>query len=430
MVPDNGNPLERTDDMSSLSPAERAKIYKERAAAAGLGPGAAAAGNSNTPAPTPPAPKPATPPAASAAPTDDGAGTPPSAPAPSAAPGGDPLGKTADMASLSPAERAKIYKERAAAAGIGRAPAAQNGDATPAAKPAAPAPVPAAAAAAGEKGGGAGALTPEQRQRLAAAVQRGAGGGGAGSGAATAAAPARAAAAMTPNPAEAQSQRLVYVWPHLVTIEFMASVLFLALMIFISVVIQAPLAGHANADKTPNPAKAPWYFLNLQELLLHMHPALAGVLVPSVALVLIAAIPYIDRDTRDVGKWFGTPKALRIIWHTSWFSTLVLIAEVLLDEQALGGGIKPFFQKFLGGALYFPVVVDIIVPLILMLGPIPLLVLLLNRVAKPEGARDWMLALFTGFFVAYIVLTIVGTFFRGQGMQLMWPWDPKMIVVE
>jgi quinol-cytochrome oxidoreductase complex cytochrome b subunit len=46
---------------------------------------------------------------------------------------------------------------------------------------------------------------------------------------------------------------------------------------------------------TPNPSKAPWYFLNLQELLLHMHPSLAGVIVPTVALLLIAVIPYVDR---------------------------------------------------------------------------------------------------------------------------------------
>jgi hypothetical protein len=212
-----------------------------------------------------------------------------------------------------------------------------------------------------------------------------------------------------------------------VTIEFMASVMALLSMLFISVVIQAPLAGHANPDRTPNPAKAPWYFLNLQELLLHMHPALAGVIVPSAALALIAIIPYIDRDSRDVGKWFGTPKALPIVWHTTWFTTLVLFAEVFLDEFI---GIKPFFRDFLGGALNTLVVTDIIVPLILMLGPIPLLFLLLRRVARPEGTRDVMIALFTGFFVAYIVLTIVGTFFRGQGMHLMWPWDPHMIVIE
>ena len=81
----------------------------------------------------------------------------------------------------------------------------------------------------------------------------------------------------------AQSERLVYVWPHLVTIEFLAAMLLLLSMVVVSIIMQAPLEGHANADKTPNPSKAPWYFLNLQELLLHMHPSLAGVIVPSAS---------------------------------------------------------------------------------------------------------------------------------------------------
>ncbi|MCC7366868.1 MAG: menaquinol-cytochrome C reductase [Chloroflexi bacterium] len=329
------------------------------------------------------------------------------------------------MANLSPAERARMYKERAAAAGIGRPPAAgQDGDAAAAAAPPPPpAPKPAAPAAAG---GGAAGLSPDQRQRLAAAVQR----GPAERPAAAAAAPAAAAKAGN-SAAEAQSQRLVYVWPHLVTIEFMAAVLLLVSMIVIAIVIQSPLEGHANADKTPNPSKAPWYFLNLQELLLHMHPALAGVIVPAVALGLIAIIPYFDRDPKDVGKWFGTPKALSIAWFTSWFSTVVLIGLVFFDEFV---GQKPLMNNLARNTglsfLNAPVMVDIVVPMILMNGPIAVLVWLLKKYYKPDNARDWMIALFTGFFVAYVVLTIVGTFMRGQGMHLMWPWDPKMIRVE
>ena len=73
---------------------------------------------------------------------------------------------------------------------------------------------------------------------------------------------------------------------------------------------------------------------------------------------------------------------------------------------------------------------NIVVPMILMNGPIILMIWLLKKFYKPDGARDWMIALFTGFFVSYIVLTIVGTFMRGQGMHLMWPWDPKMIRIE
>src|SRR5215213_999675 len=101
----------------------------------------------------------------------------------------NPLEKTPDMANLTPAERARIYKERAAAAGLGRPPAAGQDGAPPPAPaaptPAAPAPAERPAAAVRPAGGGgAGALTPEQRERLAAAVQRGAGGGAGGAAAA------------------------------------------------------------------------------------------------------------------------------------------------------------------------------------------------------------------------------------------------------
>jgi hypothetical protein len=343
----------------------------------------------------------------------------------------NPLERTEDMSHLTAAERARIYKERAAAAGIGRPAAAQQQDGAPAptppTSPPAPAERPAPAARPAGGAAGAGALTPEQRQRLAAAVQRGASGDGAA--APTAARPAAPAAA--PSAADSQSQRLVYVWPHLVTIEFLSAVLLLVSMTVISMIIQAPLEGIANADKTPNPSKAPWYFLNLQELLLHMHPALAGVLIPAGALALIAIIPYFDRDPHDVGKWFGTPKALSITWFTTWYTTIWLFALVIFDELI---GLKPTMNNLerMTGLSFFswPFVVNVVAPLIVMSVPIVLLIWLMKKFYKPDGARDWMICLFTGFFVSYVVLTIIGTFMRGQGMHLMWPWDPKMIRVE
>ena len=69
--------------------------------------------------------------------------------------------------------------------------------------------------------------------------------------------------------------------------------------------INAPLLNRANPDITPNPSKAPWYFLNLQELLLHMDTGLAGVIVPTVALIVLVAVPYIDRSNEGQGVWFG-----------------------------------------------------------------------------------------------------------------------------
>src|SRR5881628_3116308 len=140
--------------------------------------------------------------------------------------------------------------------------------------------------------------------------------------------PGRAPGAARPRPKREREEE-VLVWPDLVFVEFISAVLFTITFVILSVLINAPLEGHANTDVTPNPSKAPWYFLNLQELLLHMHPALAGVIVPAVALGLIAIIPYFDRDTRDVGKWFGTPKALGITNFTAWFTAIVLLLEVL-----------------------------------------------------------------------------------------------------
>jgi len=131
------------------------------------------------------------------------------------------------------------------------------------------------------------------------------------------------------------------------------------------------------------------------------------------------------------GKWFGTPKALGITWFTTWYSTVVLVGLVLFDEFV---GVKPLMTKLTAstglGLFTDPVVVNIVVPMILMNGPIAILVYLLKKFYKPDGARDWMLSFFTGFFVVFIVLTIVGTFMRGQGMHLMWPWDPHMIRIE
>src|SRR5881275_166028 len=114
------------------------------------------------------------------------------------------------------------------------------------------------------------------------------------------------------TPAE-QEADTVQVWPHLVVIEFLAAVIFTINLVLLGTLVNGPLDQLANPDCTPNPSKAPWYFLNLQELLLHMNPALAGVLIPAgVVFGAIPLIPYFDRNTADVGKWFGTPKAKSI----------------------------------------------------------------------------------------------------------------------
>src|ERR1700693_6336141 len=88
----------------------------------------------------------------------------------------------------------------------------------------------------------------------------------------------------------------VFVWPHLLVREFFAATMVMVMVTLLSFYINAPLREPANPNFTPNPAKAPWYFLGLQELLHYFPPSTGGVLVPGLVLVALAVLPYIDRN--------------------------------------------------------------------------------------------------------------------------------------
>jgi len=88
----------------------------------------------------------------------------------------------------------------------------------------------------------------------------------------------------------------VNVWPHLMAAEFVSLLVVLALLTFFSVAVDAPLRELANFNQTPNPSKAPWYFLGLQELLRYFHPQVAGVTIPTVIIIAGMAAPFLDRN--------------------------------------------------------------------------------------------------------------------------------------
>lgn len=88
----------------------------------------------------------------------------------------------------------------------------------------------------------------------------------------------------------------VMVWPHLLVRHAVAALAVLLLVLLLAVLFDAPLKEIANPTVTPNPEKAPWYFVALQELLAHFHPLVAGVLVPTAIILGLVALPYIDRS--------------------------------------------------------------------------------------------------------------------------------------
>jgi len=167
------------------------------------------------------------------------------------------------------------------------AAAAEAKPAAAATATAAPAPAAKAAPASGRAGGrpssgaptkkavgnGAGPAVPERVQRLLAVVKPEA-----------------------IQKVERQPMDRVNVWPHLMAAEFVALLVVMALLTFFSTAVDAPLRELANFNQTPNPSKAPWYFLGLQELLRYFHPQVAGVSIPTVIIIALMATPFIDRN--------------------------------------------------------------------------------------------------------------------------------------
>ena len=200
---------------------------------------------------------------------------------------GDGQAAASAAAEAAPAPAA-VATEAEPAAAPAQAPAATAAPAAPAARP---------AAAPGNGGGR--RLTPEERAaRVAAAVATKGLPGQAG--AAAKQGETHRLLAMVPpegiQRAEARQEDKVNVWPHLLLREAVAAFAMFAFVTVFSVIVNAPLRELANSNLTPNPSKAPWYFLGLQELLRYFHPMVAGVTIPGIALLVLMATPYFDKN--------------------------------------------------------------------------------------------------------------------------------------
>ncbi|MCY4067773.1 MAG: menaquinol-cytochrome c reductase cytochrome b subunit [Acidimicrobiaceae bacterium] len=95
---------------------------------------------------------------------------------------------------------------------------------------------------------------------------------------------------------KSKPQDKVHVWPHLLVVEFVAALFITAFTLVFAIFVNAPLLELANFNQTPNPSKAPWYFLGLQELLTMFHPMVAGVTIPGIGLLALMLAPYIDKN--------------------------------------------------------------------------------------------------------------------------------------
>ncbi len=118
----------------------------------------------------------------------------------------------------------------------------------------------------------------------------------------------------------------VHTWPHLLAAEFVAALACLAFTFFFSIFVNAPLLQEANINKTPNPSKAPWYFLGLQELLTMFHPMIAGVTIPGVGMIVLILAPFIDKNPSNKPEDRKFATSLMTV-HLMFWAVLVIIGS-------------------------------------------------------------------------------------------------------
>ena len=186
----------------------------------------------------------------------------------------------------------------------------------------------------------------------------------------------------------------------------------LAIFLF-SLVKQAPLEGIANPMVTTDPAKAPWYFVGLQELLEHMHPLLAGVLIPGALILFLIVLPYLDTSREGVGIWFSSRRGKRIAGGTAVYTLVSMAAYILLDNafslrELLRASAPQWVAQGLLPALILAVLVVIPAAAVRALG---------------ASRHEIFLAFFTVMLTAAVVFTLSGFLMRGPGFKLYAPWQ-------
>ena len=205
--------------------------------------------------------------------------------------------------------------------------------------------------------------------------------------------------------------------PHLVNVEMAAALVLIVVVTIWSMLAPAPLGSIANPLDSPNPAKAAWYFMGLQELLLHMHPLAAMILV-GVVLGALLLVPFLDRRGDDIGVYFRSKLGKRAailgaILALDVVPLLVVADEYWIDLPAL----LPDGPAFIASGL-LPLAVSLL-GLILIYA---LMRLALSYQGRKANHSEALLGVFVFLMVGLVVLTAIGVFCRGENMALVLPF--------
>jgi quinol---cytochrome c reductase cytochrome c subunit, bacillus type len=191
----------------------------------------------------------------------------------------------------------------------------------------------------------------------------------------------------------------VMAFPHLLLREAIAFQVLMIALVAVALFWDAPLEQLANPLLTPNPAKAPWYFLGLQELLHYFPPLVAGIIIPTLVVIALVVIPYFNINVQGEPIWAANrTKHLRVF--------LAALVPIVIFEAAFVAWTVLVPTVFIGAL----VVYSYFVP---PGGP------RWSEYLRTRPVSWWVM---TWFICVAVVLTVVGTFFRGPGWSWVWPW--------
>ncbi|MDO8588010.1 MAG: cytochrome b N-terminal domain-containing protein [Armatimonadota bacterium] len=211
-------------------------------------------------------------------------------------------------------------------------------------------------------------------------------------------------------------ENTVMSWPHLMYAEAAVFALTMAITLVLGYFLNAPLKEIANPMVPENPAKAPWYFLGLQELVSYS-AFMGGIGIPTITLVSLALIPFLDRKGSDVGIWFGGAAGKKVFWQSVLFGAMVTVGMLALTIT----------QGWL--RTWIPNIPQLVITVV---NPGTVLVGLyawwsLSNIKRHNSIRMGAVAMFTVFLVGFILLTYVAAIHRGPNWHFYWlhsQWPP------
>ena len=202
--------------------------------------------------------------------------------------------------------------------------------------------------------------------------------------------------------------------PNLLLREIVVALVLIACLLVFSMFFDAPLGDKANPGLSPNPTKAPWYFMGIQEMLLHFHPLFALFVIPALMLIALLALPYLNYELNTAGVWFASTKGRSMALIASLAALIGTPLAILADEYLVEvAGRLPTIPTWTTNGL---------VPLAAVLAAVAAFYVFLKRKCAASNTETVQMV-FVLLLVVFLVLTVTGIWFRGEGMKLVWPWS-------